>query len=577
MSLTYHIASAILEGFDAHYSTFREISRAAKERYERAEWPTARQANEERIKSYDQRVKDAVEAIENRFPSAGRTEALWPQIKRDYVRLLHDHKQPECAETFYNSVACGVLHRRYYRNEYIFWRPAISTEYLEGDSPTYRCYYPGADGLGETFRAIFGSLELVNAFQDLDRDIAWILRAIDDHFGAAWTRLPNFQIHVLSSLFYRNKAAYLVGRVLNGDNTYPFVLPILQDGKQALFVDAVLLDQRNIGRVFSLARAYFMVDMEVPAAYVTFMRTVIPSKARAEIYTMLGLQKQGKTLFYRDMQLHLRHSTDKFVLAPGVKGMVMAVFTLPSFPFVFKIIRDWFLPPKDTDRESVRERYLFVKYHDRVGRMADTLEYSNVGFPRDRFDQTLLAELANVAPSCVEIDGDQVVIKHMYIERRMIPLDMYVRAADETKLKQAIDEFGIAVKDLASANIFPGDLPLKNFGVTRYGKVVFYDYDEICDLTDCQFREIPKASSYDDEMSSEPSYFIGPRDVFPEQFPMFLFPAGRPRELISELHPDLMDVRYWREKQDRIRAGGTEDVFPYPQDVRFVTRYRGKE
>jgi isocitrate dehydrogenase kinase/phosphatase len=577
MSLTYDIAAAILEGFDAHYSTFREISRGAKDRYERADWSTGPQANADRIKSYDERVKNACEVIEKRFPTAGSTESLWPQIKRDFVRILHDHKQPECAETFYNSVACGVLHRRYYRNEYIFWRPAISTEYLEGDSPTYRCYYPGGADLTDTFHEIFNSLGLANPFQDLGRDIRWILSAIDEHFGAAWARMPNFQIHVLSSLFYRNKAAYVVGRVQNGGSTFPFVIPILQDNKQALFIDAVLLDQKNIGRVFSLARAYFMVDMEVPAAYVTFMRTVIPSKARAEIYTMLGLQKQGKTLFYRDMQLHLRHSTDQFVLAPGVKGMVMAVFTLPSFPYVFKIIRDWFLPPKDTDRESVRERYLFVKYHDRVGRMADTLEYSNVGFPRERFDKTLLAELAQVAPSCVEIDGDQVVIKHMYIERRMIPLDMYVRAADESKLKQVIEEFGTTVKDLASANIFPGDLPLKNFGVTRYGKVVFYDYDEICDLTVCNFREVPTPSSYDDEMSNEPSYFVGPRDVFPEQFPMFLFPAGKPRELFAELHPDLMDVRYWRGKQERIRAGRTEDVFPYPQDIRFVSRFRGKE
>ncbi|HVZ32244.1 MAG TPA: isocitrate dehydrogenase kinase/phosphatase AceK regulatory subunit, partial [Polyangiaceae bacterium] len=389
MHLTHEVARTILAGFDLHYQTFRKLGVEAKECYERADWKAARVANSTRIRSYDLQVRAAIRRIQSEFPWASSADALWPEIKREYSGLLFDHRQPECAETFYNSVACGVLHRRYYCNEYIFYRPAIATDYLEGDSRTYRSYYADQAGLLDAFSALLRDFELKGPFQDLERDCVSIVAALDEHLGPGWKCADNFQVQVLSSLFFRNKAAYAVGRVINGDALYPFVLPILQDRRGRMFADAFLFDPKSIGRVFSLARAYFMVDMEVPSAYVHFLCSVIPSKSRAEIYTMLGLQKQGKNLFYRDLQQHLKYSSDSFVLAPGQRGMVMLVFTLPSFPYVFKVIRDWFDPPKDSDRTAVREKYTLVKDHDRVGRLADTLEYSNVGFPIERISEAL--------------------------------------------------------------------------------------------------------------------------------------------------------------------------------------------
>ncbi|MBZ0121004.1 MAG: bifunctional isocitrate dehydrogenase kinase/phosphatase, partial [Sandaracinaceae bacterium] len=317
------------------------------------------------------------------------------------------------------------------------------------------------------------------------------------------------------------------------------------------------------------ARAYFMVDTEVPSATVEFLSSMMPTKPKAELYTMLGLQKQGKTLFYRDLHQHLQLSNDRFVLAPGTKGLVMVVFTLPSFPYVFKVIRDRIAPPKDTDRDEVMKKYLMVKYHDRVGRLADTLEYSHVAFPLERFDPSVVEELAAVAPSTFEIDGEQLVIKHMYIERRMVPLDIYLRGADDAHKREAIAELGNAIRELASANIFPGDLLLKNFGVTRHGRVVFYDYDEIGYLTDYVFRRLPQARSYEDEMAAEAWFSVGPRDIFPEELPKFLFADARSRELFEELHGELLDPRFWIERQQKCRAGEQEDVFPYAQASRF--------
>jgi isocitrate dehydrogenase kinase/phosphatase len=567
------IARAILAGFDRHYRLFREASARAKTLFERADWATLRVLARERIQMYDQRVLEAVDEVRARFPEAERDESLWPAIKLAYIPLLHEHRQPECAETFYNSVACAVLHRRYYRNEFIFWRPAVATEHLEGDEPAYRSYYPLRKGLRRTLAAIVRGFGLASPWEDLHRDLRSVLHALRVRFPRPARARPSLQIQVLGSLFFRNKAAYAVGKIVNGSEEVPFAVPILQNERGELYLDALLLEADQLIILFSFARAYFFVDMEVPAAYVSFLRQLMPRKPRAEMYMCVGLAKQGKTMFYRDLFYHLKHSSDNFVVAPGIKGMVMLVFTLPSFPYVFKIIRDRFAPPKEMDRQTVKDKYQLVKYHDRVGRLADTLEYSLVALPLERFDAALLEELKSEAASNIEFEDDKVVIKHVYIERRMQPLNLYLAEAsadhDAARVRQALHEYGFAIKELAGAGIFPGDMLLKNFGVTRHNRVVFYDYDEIAYMIDCNFRRIPPPRSIEDEMSAEPYYSVGPHDVFPEQFARFLVSDPQAREIFLERHADLMDAQFWAGKQARIRAGIQEDVYPYPEEIRF--------
>ena len=581
--LSKDIAQAILDGFDRHYRLFRETSSAGKQRFESADWTAVREAQRARIGMYGQRVQEAVIAVMERFPDTNHEDAFWQRIKVEYIGLLYEttHKQPECAETFFNSVARRLLDRRYYNNTFIFDRPVISTEHLDGDEPSYRSFYAATSDLTETFRAIFQSFDLRNEFQNLDRDLGYVRRAIEEQYPGGWKHRPNFQIQVLHSLFFRNKAAYVVARVLNGADLFPIVIPLLQDDDKRIYVDTILFDPMNVGRVFSLGRSYFMVDMEVPSAYVDFLASIAPAKPRNELYTLIGLQKQGKTLFFRDLQQHLRHSSDTFILAPGTKGMVMVVFTLPSYPYVFKIIRDSFEPPKDIDRKGVEAKYNFVKQHDRGGRMADTLEFSHVALPIDRLDAALLRELELLVPSQLEKAQDDsrgekrdyLVIQHLYIERRLVPLNLFIKNADEASTREAIREYGQAIRELAGANIFPGDLLLKNFGVTRYGRVVFYDYDELCELTECRFRALPRSRDDDDELSSEPWFSVDKNDIFPEQFPTFLIPPGKQREIFLELDGDLADAAYWTAQQERVKAGVVEDVFPYLETVRFSKRY----
>ena len=573
-SRAYVIAQALVDGFNLHYRLFRETSAAAKQRFEQQAWHDQQHAQAQRIEFYDQRVNEAVDKLRRQFDIGALSVDTWQQAKLHYICLLTNHHQPELAETFFNSVTAKLLHRSYFKNDFIFVRPAISTEYIEDDQPgslpTYRAYYPTRDDLHQTWARVIHNLQLQVPFEDLDRDVEHVVQAMTAELGGFRPR-ANFQIQVLTSLFYRNKGAYLVGKIINGFMETPLALPILHTERGALTIDAALFGEDDLLLIFSYARAYFMVDMEIPSAYVHFLRGLMPRKPRAELYNSLGLQKHGKNLFYRDFLAHQRHSSDKFRIAPGIKGMVMLVFDLPSFPYVFKVIKDFYPPQKETTRELIMSKYLLVKQHDRVGRMADTLEYSNVAFPRQRFEPELIAEIKHFCPSMLEEDGDTLVIRHVYIERRMIPLNIFLQESSPEQVAHAVVEYGNAIKDLVAANIFPGDMLWKNFGVTRHGKVVFYDYDEIEYITDCNFRKIPTPRNEEEEMSAEVWYTVGPKDVFPETFGPFLLGNDAVREVFMAHHADLLDAGFWQVHKDRIKAGHVHDVFPYEAGKRFTS------
>ena len=619
-SLAYDIAKAMMDGFNRHYRLFRTESARAKHRFETADWHGQQRAQRERIEFYDLRVKECSNRLEREFKAGEQGMDIWQQIKLHYIGLLVNHHQPELAETFFNSVTTKILHRSYFQNDFIFVRPAVSTEYIENDEsekrPTYRSYYPGEESLTQVLMRMVQDFELRLGFDDLPRDVASVAERLAARLGDAKLR-ANFQIQVLTGLFFRNKGCYIVGKLINGFNELAFALPVLHGEPRVpvrpqpedrpfggdaaavlgqtsskLVIDALLLGEDDLLVLFSFARAYFMVDMEIPSAYVQFLRSMMPRKPRNEIYNALGLAKQGKTLFYRDYLHHQRHSTDKFRIAPGIKGMVMLVFDLPSFPYVFKVIKDYYPPQKDTSRAQIKSKYLLVKQHDRVGRMADTLEYSEVAFPRDRFSNALIAEIEKFAPSQLEIsdrDADgkmEVIIKHLYIERRMIPLNIYLQEAFDAggadpanltvaamrareQIERGVVEYGNAIKDLVAANIFPGDMLWKNFGITRNGKVVFYDYDEIEYITDCKFRKVPTPRNEEEEMSGEIWYSVGPKDVFPETFAPFLLGNPMVRAVFMKHHADLLDAAFWQSHQARIAEGHVHDVFPYERERRF--------
>ena len=347
------------------------------------------------------------------------------------------------------------------------------------------------------------------------------------------------------------------------------MLPVLHNDVGQVYVDTVLFGSDKVSVIFSFTRSYFMVDVSIPSQYVLFLQQLMPAKPISEIYSAMGYNKHGKTYYHRSAYRHMLSTEDKFVIAPGIKGMVMTVFTMPSYDFVFKIIKDRFTPPKDMTREQVKQKYALVKRWDRAGRMADTQEFTNLAFARERFSDELMEELHRVAPSLIEEHGKALVIKHVYVERRMTPLNLYLRDATDDQLYAVMDEYGNAIKQLAAANIFPGDMLLKNFGVTRHGRVVFYDYDELQPLLDCNFREIPPPRSEADELSSQPWYSVAPNDIFPEEFRLFFSGNQRARIAFDEMHGEIYQASFWQGIQQQIRSGYVDDFFPYRRKLRF--------
>jgi isocitrate dehydrogenase kinase/phosphatase len=490
-----------------------------------------------------------------------------PALKTLVSRRIERLPDAEIAETFFNSVVRRVYGTAGVDPEAEFTAGgAVSSPTT---TPSHHFNSFEVETLdGPLIARLFGSLEVAHAFADLDGDAELCAEALREQVGAAAHSIR--QLDLLPYLFYRNKAAYVVGRLRPASGeVIPLVIPLLHHA-EGVRPDAVLTERDEVHVVFSFARSYFHVAAERPGETVAFLRSLMPAKPLHELYISIGHNKHGKTEFYRALTEQLTRPDIRFAVAEGVPGLVMVVFTLPAANVVFKVIRDRFGPTKTATRESVRAKYQLVFGMDRVGRLVDAQEFEDLEFPLDRLPEPVLRELLAEASETVAVDGDRLVVKHLYVERRLRPLDVYLREVEPAAATEAISEYGRAIRDLACTNIFPGDLLLKNFGVSRHGRVIFYDYDEVCPMTEVRFRAIPTARHDEDEMRAEPWFSVEEGDVFPEEFLPFLIPSGPLREAFEEEHGDLLTPRFWREMQERQRRGEIPDFYPYPPERRLT-------
>ncbi|WP_416236120.1 bifunctional isocitrate dehydrogenase kinase/phosphatase [Pseudomonas citronellolis] len=557
------IAQTILDGFDVYRERFKQITDGAQARFEQAQWQEIQRTSAERIDLYEEKVAETVARVSSRFSPAELLDVeRWPLIKSAYIALIDPRNDDELAETWFNSIFCGLFSHDNISDGTMFVHTTRPSLRPHARDPHTRLYRPRGN-LRQALQQIFADYRFQVPYEDAEGDLARLDALLHSNLPDWVCKDPELALELIGSVFYRNKGAYLVGRLFTPDEQWPLVFPLIHREGRGIRFDTVITDEAEVSIIFSFTRSYFMVDVPVPAELVAFLKRLLPGKHIAELYTSIGFYKQGKSEFYRALINHLASTDDRFVMAPGVRGMVMSVFTLPGFNTVFKIIKDNFNPAKTVDHATVVQKYQLVKNHDRVGRLADTQQFADFRFPVAKFEPECLAELLQVAPSTVVMEGDVVLIRHCWTERRMTPLNLYLEHATEAQVHEALYDYGLAIKQLAAANIFPGDMLLKNFGVTRHGRVVFYDYDEISYLTEVNFRHIPPPRYEEDEMSSEPWYSVGPMDVFPEEFPRFLFVDLKLRRLFAKLHGDLYDADYWKGLQAQIRAGKVIDVFPY--------------
>ncbi|HDP8376032.1 bifunctional isocitrate dehydrogenase kinase/phosphatase [Escherichia coli] len=565
------IAQTILQGFDAQYGRFLEVTSGAQQRFEQADWHAVQQAMKNRIHLYDHHVGLVVEQLRCITNGQSTDAAFLLRVKEHYTRLLPDYPRFEIAESFFNSVYCRLFDHRSLTPERLFiFSSQPERRFRTIPRPLAKDFHPD-HGWESLLMRVISDLPLRLRWQNKSRDIHYIIRHLTETLGT--DNLAESHLQVANELFYRNKAAWLVGKLIMPSGTLPFLLPIHQTDDGELFIDTCLTTTAEASIVFGFARSYFMVYAPLPAALVEWLREILPGKTTAELYMAIGCQKHAKTESYREYLVYLQGCNEQFIEAPGIRGMVMLVFTLPGFDRVFKVIKDKFAPQKEMSAAHVRACYQLVKEHDRVGRMADTQEFENFVLEKRHISPALMELLLQEAAEKITDLGEQIVIRHLYIERRMVPLNIWLEQVEGQQLRDAIEEYGNAIRQLAAANIFPGDMLFKNFGVTRHGRVVFYDYDEICYMTEVNFRDIPPPRYPEDELASEPWYSVSPGDVFPEEFRHWLCADPRIGPLFEEMHADLFRADYWRALQNRIREGHVEDVYAYRRRQRFSVRY----
>jgi len=553
-------AAALAEHFRAYNDEFGRITRRAALNFLAEDWQAAQRDAVARIELYEQRVTRCVEALAQELTGRSADSALWEQIKRAYDMLVARRPDSDFYRTFFNSVTRDLFGTVGVNADVEFTATTVGR--ASGAVPIR--VYRVAGSLPAAVREVLADLPFGAAIADPDAAVHRVSAEIGRYFSTGRQRSPE-SIELIEPVFYRALNAFVVGRLIADGCITPLVLAF-SNSRRGVQVDAVMMSLADVGSLFGYARSYFHVDLPVVSAAITLLRSFMPRKPIDELYTVLGRAKQGKTERYFSLQRHLESSIDSFVHAPGDRGLVMIVFTLPSLDLVFKVIRDRFGAPKTNSRADVIERYQFVFRHDRAGRLVDAQEFRRLRLPRGRFMQEVADELLQEASESCRIEGGHLIVEHCYIERRLRPLNLFVREADPAAAEAAIIDYGNALRDLAASNVFPGDLLLKNFGVTSHGRVIFYDYDELCLVSDCVFREVPQARCEEEETSADPWFQCGPNDVFPEQWLQFLAIPAALQRVFLEHHAELLTAAWWREVAVRCAAEPAPPLAALPRE-----------
>ncbi len=566
-TLAISLAEKILQGFKTYMGFFDSYTKLAPVYFKERNWTATQLNHRQRLRLYKDLLFPLADECRVILKNHATEPSSWVYVKNHYSKLISGMYNVELAETFFNSIVRKILPKTIVNEEFMFILEGFDEIEITENSELIRTY-PASWGVEKIIRQILSDYDLGAKYLDLEQDVNFLVESVKEVILSRYKIAPDTTTQLLIPVFYRNKAAYLIGRTYLGHKWMPFIIPIMHS-QNGIFVDTLIFDPNIMGNIFSFTRSYFMVEAKIPSQVVAFLSSVIPHKKIHELYNAIGFNKHGKTLLYRDLILHLNSHKDQFVIAPGIKGMVMTVFTLPSLNLVFKMIKDHFEPPKSMTRQEVRDKYKLVSLHDRVGRMADTHEFEYLALPLDRISPELLQELKNTVNSLIQITENQLIIKHLYTERKMVPLNLFLEYCSQEEGIQAAYDYGRAILQLAQANIFPGDMMTKNFGLTRQKRIIFYDYDEIEFLNEMNFRHKPVAETYEQIYAPEPWYSIAKNDVFPIDFKRWMIGRSDIKEEFINYHAELFNPDYWKEIQEKIANGEFIHAFPYPEEIRF--------
>ncbi len=573
-------ARVTLEGFELFNEEFRAITKRAETRFERSDWQGGQRDAVERLDLYERIVERVASQLNRSLRQWAQEHAVWAVARQRFAALVAGRYDIDRAETFFNSMTRKVLQTIGINREVeFFYLHPKSPDRREGD-PVHRTYT--SDGntvalLERVFEDVPSGIALENAGRDADL----VAQEIDLYLWPLLGTDRRFSLDIVSSPFYRNKTAYLVGRILTGAHVIPVIMPLVR-GETGVRVDTVLLHESEAVVLFSFAYAYFFVDVKRYDLLIDFLQSIMPHAALSELYSSLGYDRHGKTEFYRDLHRFVHVSREQFVIAPGLEGAVMIAFTLPNFPFVFKVIKNkpCFLrspneTPKVITEDEVREQYAFVLHRDRSGRMVDTHEFENLRFKKKRFSAPLLNEFAQAATRNVIVTDDYVIIRRVYVQRKVVPFPLYLDSEkDPETVRRVLVDFGYFLKDIASSGVFPCDLfNTWNYGVTHWGRVVLYDYDDVLPIERVRFREKPVPTDVTLETMPEEDWISASgEEFFVDEIDRYSGIPSPLKGIFKTVHGDLFTLKFWSSLTDRLARGEIFDVIPYDRTKSFSVR-----
>ena len=565
--------------FEAYRAEFLAITGRAQSRFEKREWNAVLSDAEQRIDLYHHYLDIVEPQMRALLTERVHDYGIWESIKSEYCNAYLENYHADMALIFFYS----VMRRLYletgdsieYSDDEI--RQSVTAETAQDPNRPIRNYPADspADITPELIREIVDDFRFQAAFQNLYKDATLAAGMLKPQLGKILGERRIDRIEMIKSAFFRNKAAYLMGRVVSGTVIVPLVL-VLLNPPEGIVIDAVLSEEADLSNIFTSARSNFHINTSAYREVFEFLESIAPSRPRAYIYTSIGFIHPGKLQLVHELRQHIAQTQEKFEVAKGVPGTVMIVYALPTFSYVFKVIRDVSTKNTFRGRPHVVGQYWRVHRMDRVGRMLDIMTFHNLRFAQSSFEAELLDELLRDAPSSVRIENECVVFRYLYAARQIIPLDVYLADPDlpeAVKAKAAID-YGYAVKDLAAAGSFVGDYLPKNFGVNRLGRVILYDYDDLDNLVSWNFRSLPDPPPWAETLPYEDWLSRSERDVFPEHdFRIFTVPAHG-RAAFLKHHADLLGPVFWNSIKSELESGKVPEFCPYPLEKRLLPAAR---
>lgn len=565
------VAAWLYQEYSRFYEEFLSNIDQAKIAFEERDFASSVRVSERRLSLYSASIVDVSERLRQAYPQIHADETLWQEVAANYSALISGEYAEDVGRAYLHS-----LRRRIYQGEWRAEDYAFADMTPPGDEDlarVTRSYPLDAHMTAEVVAEILRIPGFKRDFADIDDDVARVMQRISDNLENL-PRRPHklIRVDMIDAGFYRNRGAYLVGRLIfENDRFIPLILALLND-ERGIYVDAVLTSVTYAHNIFSSTLANFHVTNPCYHEVCALLKSIMPKRPLGLHYSTIGYNHLGKVAVMRELEAELLESENGLETAVGSPGTVAMGFAASNSAYSLKVIRD-----KPTAQykwgefgglESVIRKYTRVHEINRTGSMLDSIIYYKVRLDRSWFSPALLEDLLAHAAETVSLNGDDVIFKYLIVQIKLTPLPVYLENASDRQAETAITNLGYCIKNNAAANIYNRDLDARNYGISSYSKVYLFDYDALEILSDVKIR-----TNLDREAGEEdiPDWYFEDGVVFlPEELVSGLCIRQRGLcDYFTRRHANLLGTEYWTEIQQYIQQGRVPSVSVYPDNQRI--------